>query len=154
YRDTNAQLEAFRRGLFDVRVETDPARWQTDYDFPAVRDHRVTKDALSSGLPKGTYAFVFNTRRAVFADVRVREAISLLFDFEWIKKTSSPAQSRRAASYFADSELSAYRRPADGRERALIAPFPDSVRPDLLDGAWTLPVSDASGRDRTILRRA
>ena len=154
YRDINAQLEAFRRGLFDVRVETDPARWQTDYDFPAARDHRVVKDALSSGLPKGTYAFVFNTRRAVFADVRVREGISLLFDFEWINKNFYYGQYRRSASFFADSELSAYRRSADARERALIAPFPDSMRPDILDGAWTLPVSDASGRDRTILRRA
>jgi peptide/nickel transport system substrate-binding protein len=154
YRDINAQLEAFRRGLFDVRVETDPARWQTDYDFAAVREHRVVKDALPSGLPKGTFAFVFNTRRSVFADVRVREAISLLFDFEWINKNFYYGQYRRSASFFAGSELSAYRRPADARERALIAPFADSVRPDVLDGAWALPVSDGSGRDRTILRRA
>jgi peptide/nickel transport system substrate-binding protein len=154
YRDINAQLEAFKRGLFDVRVETDPARWQNDYDFPAVRDHRVVKDALPSGLPKGTYAFVFNTRRAVFADVRVREAISLLFDFEWINKNFYYGQYRRSASFFAGSELSAYRKPADARERALIAPFPDSVRADILDGTWALPVSDGSGRDRAILRRA
>jgi peptide/nickel transport system substrate-binding protein len=154
YRDINAQLEAFRRGLFDVRAETDPARWQTDYDFAAVRDHRVVKDALPTGLPKGTYAFVFNTRRAMFADVRVREAISLLFDFEWINKNFYYGQYRRSASYFADSELSAYRRPADARERALVAPFPDSVRPDILDGSWALPVSDGSGRDRALVRRA
>jgi peptide/nickel transport system substrate-binding protein len=154
YRDINAQLEAFKRGLFDVRVETDPARWRTDYDFPAVRQHRVVKDALPSGLPKGTYAFVFNTRRAVFADIRVREAISLLFDFEWINKNFYYGQYRRSGSFFADSELSAYRRPADARERALIAPFPDSVRADILEGGWSLPVSDASGRDRAVLRRA
>ena len=154
YRDINAQLEAFKRGLFDVRVETDPARWQTDYDFPAVRQHRVIKDALPSGLPKGTYAFVFNTRRAVFADSRVREGISLLFDFEWINKNFYYGQYRRSGSFFADSELSAYRRPADARERALIAPFPDSVRADILEGTWSLPVSDASGRDRAVLRRA
>jgi peptide/nickel transport system substrate-binding protein len=154
YRDINAQLEAFRRGLFDVRAETDPARWQTDYDFAAVRDHRVVKDALPTGLPKGTYAFVFNTRRAMFADVRVREAISLLFDFEWINKNFYYGQYRRSASYFADSELSAYRRPADARERALVAPFPDSVRPDILDGSWALRASDGSGRDRSLVRRA
>src|SRR5262249_24749096 len=63
-------------------------------------------------------------------------------------------QYRRSASFFADSELSAYRQPADARERALIAPFPDSVRPDILAGTWTLAVSDASGHDRSILRRA
>jgi peptide/nickel transport system substrate-binding protein len=154
YRDINAQLEAFRRGLFDVRAETDPAHWQTDYDFAAVHDHRVVKDALPTGLPKGTYAFVFNTRRAIFADVRVREAISLLFDFEWINKNFYYGQYRRSASYFADSELSAYRRAADARERALLAPFADSVRADILDGSWALPVTDGSGRDRAILRRA
>jgi len=154
YRDINAQLEAFRRGLFDVRAETDPARWQTDYDFAAVRDHRVVKDALPTGLPKGTFAFVFNARRPVFADARVREAISLLFDFEWMNKNFYYGRYRRSASYFADSELSAYQRPADARERDLLAPFADSVRPDILDGSWALPVSNGSGRDRNILRRA
>jgi peptide/nickel transport system substrate-binding protein len=154
YRDINAQLEAFRRGLFDVRAETDPARWQTDYDFAAVRDHRVVKDALPTGLPKGTFAFVFNTRRPMFADARVREAISLLFDFEWMNKNFYYGRYRRSASYFADSELTAYQRPADARERDLLAPFADSVRPDILDGSWGLPVSNGSGRDRTILRRA
>jgi len=154
YRDINAQLEAFKRGLFDVRVETDPARWQTDYDFAAVRDRRVVKDALPSGLPKGTQAFVFNTRRPMFADARVREAISLLFDFEWINKNFYYGQYRRSASFFANSELSAYRRAADARERALIAPFPDSVRADILEGTFALPVSNGSGHDRTILRRA
>jgi peptide/nickel transport system substrate-binding protein len=154
YRDINAQLEAFKRGLFDVRAETDPARWQTDYDFAAVRDHRVIKDALPTGLPKGTFAFVFNTRRPMFADARVREAVSLLFDFEWMNKNFYYGRYRRSASYFADSELTAYQRPADARERDLLAPFADSVRPDILDGSWALPMSDGSGRDRTILRRA
>jgi peptide/nickel transport system substrate-binding protein len=154
YRDANAQLEAFKRGLFDVRVETDPARWKTDYDFQAVRDHRVIAEALPSGLPKGMLGFVFNTRRAVFADIRVREAIALLFDFEWLNKNFYYDQYRRSGSYFAGSELSAYRRPADARERALIAPFEGSVRPDILDGSWSLPASNGTGHDRTILRRA
>ena len=154
YRDVNAQLEAFRTGLFDVRVETDPARWETAYDFPAVRDHRVIKEALPSGLPQGMLGFVFNTRRPVFADIRVRQAIALLFDFEWINKNFFYGHYRRAASYFAGSELAAYHRPADARERALIAPFPGSVREDVLEGTWSPPVSDGTGRDRAILRRA
>jgi peptide/nickel transport system substrate-binding protein len=119
-----------------------------------VRDHRVVAEALPSGLPKGMLGFVFNTRRAVFADNRVREAIALLFDFEWLNKNFYYDQYRRSASYFAGSELSAYRRPADARERALIAPFAGSVRPDILDGSWTLPASNGTGNDRTILRRA
>jgi len=154
YRDDNAALEAFKRGLFDVRAETDPGRWEMAYDFAAVHDHRVVKEAFPSGLPKGLTAFVFNTRRPIFADIRVRQAISLLFDFEWINKNFFYGQYRRSASYFAGSELSAYGRPADARERALIAPYPDSVRPDVLDGSFALPVSNGSGRDLAILKRA
>ena len=154
YRDANSQFEAFKKGLFDVRVEVDPGRWETAYDFPAVRDRRVVKEAFPSGLPQGMLGLVFNTRRPIFADIRVREAISLLFDFEWINKNFFFGQYRRSASYFAGSELSAYRRPADARERALIAPFPGSVRPEVLDGTWSLAATDGSGRDRAILRRA
>jgi peptide/nickel transport system substrate-binding protein len=154
YRDANSHLEAFKVGLYDVRTEHDPTRWQTGYDFPALRDGRVVKDVLPTGLPKASSFFVFNTRRAVFADVRVREAISLLFDFEWINHGYFFDLYRRTASYFSDSELSAHRRPADARERALLAPFADTVRADVMDGTWSPPVSDGSGRDRTTLRRA
>jgi peptide/nickel transport system substrate-binding protein len=154
YRDANSQFEAFKKGLFDVRVEVDPGRWETAYDFPAVRDRRVIKEAFPTGLPQGMLGLVFNTRRKVFADIRVREAISLLFDFEWINKNFFFGQYRRSASFFAGSELSAYRRAADARERALLAPFPGSVRPDVLDGTSSLAVTDGSGRDRSILKRA
>jgi peptide/nickel transport system substrate-binding protein len=154
YRDDNAAFEAFKRGLFDVRAEIDPARWETAYDFPAARDKRVVQEAFPSGLPKGMLGFVFNTRRPVFADIRVRQALTLLFDFEWVNKNFYYGHYRRSASYFSDSELSAYRRAADARERALIARFPDSVLPDILDGSWSLPVSNGTGRDPAILRRA
>ena len=84
YREANSYLEAFKRGLYDIRNEQDPGRWQVAYDFPAARDGRVIKEALPTGMPKTSTFFVFNTRRAIFSDIRVREAISLLFDFEWI----------------------------------------------------------------------
>ena len=84
YRDGNTHFEAFKKGLYDVRAETDPGRWQTAYDFPALRDGRVVKESFPYGLPKGMHGLVFNTRRPIFADVRVREAILHLFDFEWI----------------------------------------------------------------------
>jgi peptide/nickel transport system substrate-binding protein len=151
---SNAHLEAFKVGLYDVRVEHDPTRWQTGYDFPAVREGRVVKDVLPTGLPKASSFFVFNTRRPVFADIRVREAISLLFDFEWINHSYFFDLYRRTASYFPDSELSAHGRPADARERALLAPYADAVRADVMDGTWSPSVSDGSGRDRTTLRRA
>jgi len=154
YRDANSHFEAFRKGLYDARVETDPGRWETSYDFPAVRDHRVVKEEFSYGLPKTMTALVFNTRRAVFADVRVREAISMLFDFEWINRSFFFGRYRRTASFFEDSELSGHSRPADPAERALLAPFPGAVRDDVLNGSWSPPVSDGTGRDRTVLRRA
>jgi peptide/nickel transport system substrate-binding protein len=154
YRDPNSLHEAFKRGLFDVRKETDPARWEQGYDFPALREGLVVKETMTSELPKPSFYFVFNTRRGVFADVRVREAIGMLFDFEWTNKNIFFGLYRRTASYFEGSELSAYKRPADARERELLAPFPGAVRPDIFDGSWLAPVSDGSGRDRAVLRRA
>jgi len=154
YRDANAYFEAFKTGLFDVRSETDPGRWQTGYDFPAVHDGRVIKDMFSSGLPKFASDFVFNTRRPIFGDIRVRQAIALLFDFQWINRDFFYDLYRRSASYFDDSELSAYHRPADARERQLLSPYPDAVRADVMDGTWSPPESDGSGRDRNTLRQA
>jgi peptide/nickel transport system substrate-binding protein len=154
YRDPNSHHEAFKRGLFDVRKESDPARWEQGYDFPALRDGQVIKETFSSELPKPSFYFVFNTRRGVFADVRVREAMGMLFDFEWTNKNIFFGLYRRTASYFEGSELSAHRVPADALERSLLAPFPGAVRADILDGTWSPPVSDGSGRDRAILRRA
>ncbi|HTZ03251.1 MAG TPA: extracellular solute-binding protein [Xanthobacteraceae bacterium] len=154
FRDGNAYFEAFKAGLYDVRAETDPTRWQTGYDFPAARDGRVVKEAFHSGLPKFASDFVFNTRRPLFADIRVRQAITLLFDFEWVNRNFFYNLYKRSTSYFDDSELSSYRRPADANERALLAPFPDAVRADVLDGTYAPPVSDGSGRDRAMLRQA
>ncbi len=154
YRDANSHFEAFKKGLYDVRAETDPGRWETAYDIPAVRDKRIVKDEFSTGMPKGMSALVFNTRKAIFADIRVREAISLLFNFEWVNHNFFFDRYKRTASYFEGSELSAHRRPADERERYLLAPFPNAVRADVLNGTWKPPVSEASGRDRKTLRSA
>ena len=141
YRDANAYFEAFKTGLYDVRTETDPGRWQTGYDFPAVRDGRVVKEAFPNGLPKASFGFVFNTRRPVFADIRVREAIALLFDFEWINHNFFFDLYQRSGELLRGLRaVGAIGRPADARERALLAPFPDAVRPDVLDGTWSPPV--------------
>jgi len=154
YRDANAYFEGFKTGLYDVRTEHDPTRWRTGYDIPAVRDGRIVKEAFTNGLPKPASSFVFNTRRAIFADVRVRQAVMMLFDAEWVNHNFFFDLYRRSGSYFDDSELSAYHRPADERERALLAPFLDAVRPDVLEGTWSPPTSDGSGRDRKNLRDA
>jgi peptide/nickel transport system substrate-binding protein len=154
YRESNSHLEAFKRGLYDIRTEHDPTRWQTAYDFPAAREGRVVKETFPTGLPKASSYLVFNTRRAVFADVRVREAIALLFDFEWLNKNYFFGLYRRTASYFPGSELSAQGRAAEPAERTLLAPYADELRADVLDGTWSPPVSDGSGRDRATLKRA
>jgi peptide/nickel transport system substrate-binding protein len=154
YRDANAYFEAFKTGLYDVRAENDPSRWQTGYDFPAVRDGRVVKEAFASGLPKVNSTLIFNTRRPIFADLRVRQAISLLFDAEWINHNFFFDLYQRSTSFFDDSELSAYHRRADARELELLAPFPGAVATSVLEGTWSPPVSDGSGRDRKNLREA
>ena len=154
YRDANSYFEAFRKGLFDLHAETDPGRWETAYDFPAARDGRVIKEEFLTGLPQGMLAFVFNTRRPVFADIRVREAVSQLLDFEWINRSLFFGRYQRSGSYFEGSELASRGRPADARERALLAPFPGAVRADVLEGTWSPPSSDGSGRDRDRLKAA
>jgi peptide/nickel transport system substrate-binding protein len=154
YRDGNTHFEAFKKGLYDLRMETDPGRWQTAYDFPALAQGRVVKEEFPYGLPKGMYGLVFNTRRPIFSDIRVREAILLLFDFEWINHTYFFDLYKRTASYFDGCDLSAHGVAADTRERELLAPFPDAVRADIMAGTWTPPVTDGSGRDRIGLRKA
>jgi len=154
FRDASAMFEAFKAGLYDFRFEDDPVRWLYGYDFPAVRDGRVVKRALPYGLPKGVSGFAFNTRRAIFADPRTREALAGMFDFEWINANLYSGVYRRSLGFFDDSELSSIGRPASARERALLAPFPGAARDDVMEGRWAPPVSDRSGRDRRIARWA
>jgi peptide/nickel transport system substrate-binding protein len=155
YRDANSLFEAFKAGLYDFRIEADPTRWLNGYDIPALRDGRLVREALPNRLPKGMSGFVFNTRRPPFDNVRVREALGFLFDFEWINKNLFGGVYRRTGSYFEGSpDLSARGRPADAAERALLAPYPGAARPDILEGRWQPPRSDGSGRDREMARRA
>src|SRR5678815_3945326 len=105
-------------------------------------------------MPQPSQFLVFNTRRAVFSDIRVRQALTLLFDFEWINRNYFFGLYSRSAGYFAGSELSAYTRPADEQELTLLKPFASGIPADVLDGSYRLPVTDGSGRDRTTLRSA
>ncbi|MGL5117225.1 MAG: extracellular solute-binding protein [Beijerinckiaceae bacterium] len=148
YRDSNALFEAFKAGLVDVRFESDPGKWVDGYDFPALRDGRVIREALKFEAPRGMTGLVFNTRRPQLSDRRVREALIELFDFEWVNRNIFLNAYTRQMSYFDQSELSSIGRPASDRERALLAPFTSEVRADFIEGAWTPPRSDGSGRDR------
>src|SRR6202043_709680 len=105
-------------------------------------------------MPQPSEFLVFNTRRPVFADIRVRQALTLLFDFDWINRNYFFGLYGRAAGFFAGSELSADGRAADDRELAFLKPYASQIPPNILDGTYRLPATDGSGRDRTSLREA
>ncbi len=148
YRDASAMFEAFKSGGIDLRLEEDPGRWAGGYDIPAVRDGRIIKAEFDIGLPAGMTALVFNTRRPSFADPRVRRALMTLFDFEWCNRTLYNGLYKRTESYFERSYLASTGHPADARERSLLAPFPDAVRPEIMDGTYRFPTTDGTGQDR------
>ncbi len=154
YRDANAMFEAFKKGESLFTTESDPGQWAREYTFPAAREGKVLRKEFPLELPAGMNALVFNTRREVFANEKVRRALIKLFDFEWMNANLFHGLYERSQSYFARSELSAHGKPADARERALLAPFPDAVDPAIMDGSYTLPQSDGSGRNRQQLRAA
>jgi peptide/nickel transport system substrate-binding protein len=152
--NANAMFEAFKKGICSVYAEADPVKRARDFDFPAMRDGSVLTETFTSGIPPVVSGFLFNTRREMFSDVRVRRALGMLYDFEWANKNLYGGQYDRTASYWQNSELSAVGRPASDSERALLAPFPDAVAPDVMDGTWRPEESDGSGRDRAPLKKA
>jgi peptide/nickel transport system substrate-binding protein len=154
FRDANSLFESFKAGLIDYRDENNTTRWITGYNFPAVRDGRVIREALPTGVPKGMEGFAFNLRRPLFQDIRVREALGIMFDFEWINASFFSGLYTRTKSFFDDSELASTGRPASEAERALLAPFPGTVRDDIMEGTWHPPMTDGSGRDREQAKRA
>ncbi|WP_421695157.1 extracellular solute-binding protein [Aestuariivirga sp.] len=154
YRDANAAFEAFKSGLADVRIETDPVRWNKAYDFPAVKDGKITLEKIKRQTPAPAAGFVFNTRRELFADPRVREALTLAFDFEWANSNLFSNSYHRTYGYYSDSELSSAGIPVDDAERKVLGDALSKLRPDFIDGSYKVPVSDGSGRDRKLLRKA
>lgn len=154
FRDANSLFEAFKGGLYDIRMEDSPTRWISNYDFPAVQDGRVSKDPLITGTPKGMSALVFNTRSPLFADIRVREALGLMFDFNWVNAHLFNGLYKRTDSYFAGSELASAGHPASEKERAWLAPYSKDIRPDIMEGRWRPFNADGSGRDRNAAREA
>jgi peptide/nickel transport system substrate-binding protein len=152
YGDSAVAFEAFKAGAVSVWRETNAARWADSYDFPAVQDGRVRRVEIPHQRPSGMNGFVFNTRRAIFADWRVREALILAFDFERINALVNGGHEPRIPSYFGNSMLGMQPGPAEGTERALLEPFADSLPPGALEG-YALPVSDG-GANRRNLRAA
>ena len=105
YRDENSSFESFKAGKYDMREEHDPARWARGYDFPALHKGEVRKASFALRTPSGMWAMAFNTRRALFADRRVRQALSLAFDRDWINKNLFHNLWQPTKSFFDRSEL-------------------------------------------------
>lgn len=147
YRDRNAAFEAFKAGELSVWVEDDAGRWNTAYNFPAARTGRVLRREFAHGRPSGMYSFVFNTRRPMFQDARVRRAITLAFDFDWVNANLYHNSYVRTRSYWDNSDLGALGA-ANLRERNLIMTYPDSVSQEMIAGGWVAP----TGGDRVALR--
>ncbi len=153
YKDTNAAFEAFKKGDVDVRIENDPVRWTSAYDFPAVTEGKVIKEKVEQGAPATASGLAFNTRRKMFEDVRVRQALVMAFDFEWANANLFSNLYRRTYGYYGGSALTSQGKPADALELAVLGDAAKKLPPAALDGTYALPVSDGSGRDRKMLRQ-
>lgn len=153
YRDLTVALEAFKAGQYDFNEERIAKNWATAYDSPAVRDGRIVREELHNDNPWGMQGFVFNLRRPVFQDIRVREAIGLLFDFEWTNKQMFFGSYKRDRSYFENSEMAAHALP-DADELKILEPLRDKLPARVFDSVYAPPVNDASGIIREQKRKA
>lgn len=154
FRDASSLFEAFKAGDIHVRTEDDPGRWIEGYRFPAATGGKVIRREFETQLPSGMSALVFNTRRPMFEDARVRRAFLLVFNGAWINRSLFNGGYKRTQSFFERSALSSNGRPADERERGLLAPFAEYVKPEVMDGTYTVPGTAWTGSDRENLEAA
>jgi len=153
YLDDTVLFEAFMAGRIDYRQENRAQRWNQSYDVPAVKDGSLIKRVVPDETPRGTQGYIFNLRRPQFQDVRVREAVNLLYDFESVQRTLLFGEYKRVKSWFPNSEFGARGAP-DQAELAILEKYKDKVRPEILTKAYEPPVTDASGNIRNNLREA
>jgi microcin C transport system substrate-binding protein len=153
YRDTGVALEAFKAGQFDLNQEVSAKNWATGYDSPALRAGDIIKEEIPNLNVQGMQGFVFNLRRPIFEDRRVRKAISLLFDFEWSNKSLFHNAYARTDSFFDNSELGATGAPGPG-ELALLEPWREQLPADVFEEVQDPPETDGSGIIREQMREA
>ncbi len=153
YRDSDVAFEGFKKGRLSLREEFSSKKWATGYDFPAVSDGRIRRETFPDDRPSGAQGFFLNTRRAQLADPRVREALICAFDFEWSNTNLFYGLYTRTHSFFQNSDMMATGKP-QGAELALLERFRDKVPDEVFGEPFSPPVSDGSGRDRSLLRRA
>jgi microcin C transport system substrate-binding protein len=153
FRDRTAQLEAVKAGTIDLREEFTSRDWATGYNIPAVTEGRLIKATLPDASPSGAQGFFLNTRRPKLADVRVRKAFDLAFDFEWTNKNMFYGLYTRTESFFENSDMKAEGKPSP-EELALLEPFRGQLSPEVFGPPYRPPVTDGSGTDRKLLREA
>ena len=119
-----------------------------------MKDGKITLEKVDQKTPAAASGFIFNTRRPIFEDPRVREALIMAFDFEWANANLFNNAYHRTYGYYGGSELSSEGKPVDDAEKEVLGDALGKLRPDFVDGSYKLPVSDGSGRDRKILRKA
>jgi len=153
FKDSTAAFEAFKSGAFVLHEEFLSKLWATAYDFPAVKQGWVKLDELPDGRPSGMQGYWLNMRRPALADIRVREALALGFDFEWSNKALFYDLYDRTDSFFEGSDLQA-EGPPSPEELALLQPLADQLPADALGPAYVPPTTDGSGRNRENLRAA
>jgi microcin C transport system substrate-binding protein len=153
FRDSTVALEAFKAGQVDLRQENVAKDWATAYDFPALRRGLVKKEEIRHELPTGMQGFVMNLRRPLFADKRVREALGLMFDFEWMNANLFYGSYTRTTSFFSNSELAATGLPSEG-ELMVLSSFRSKLPEALFTSEFRVPTSDGTNNNRENARRA
>ena len=153
FADRPVAFEAFKSGAFPVHEEFTAANWATAYDFPAFREGRVKREEIPDENISGIQGWFFNLRRPQFKDPRVREAIGACFDFVWTNRNLMYGSYTRTQSFFENSDMKAKGLP-DEQEKALFEPFRDKLPAEVFGEPFVPPVSDGSGQDRTLLKRA
>ena len=153
FTDGTAMFEAFKAGILTTSRETSVQKWDTQYNFPAIQSGDMVKSVIPHQRPSGMRGLVMNTRRAVLQDWRVREALITAFNFEFVDETINGEGLPRAATYFSNSVLGSAPGPAEGKVRALLEPFTDTLLPGAIEG-YALPAGDGTERNRRNIRAA
>lgn len=138
YKNASVSLEAFKAGNVHSREESDPGKWEQNYNFPAVRKGLVRKVEIPHQHQVGMQAFVFNTRREIFQDPRVRRALAYVFDYDWLNTHMFHGALTRTTSFFDNTDLAAKGLP-EGKELALLEPFRDQLPKEVFEQPYSLP---------------
>ncbi|KZY31697.1 ABC transporter substrate-binding protein [Oleiphilus sp. HI0072] len=153
YRDQSVAFEGFKSDSFDLFFDYTAKNWAKAYDFPALNEGKVIKAEIKHDIPSTTQAFFFNNRRKIFSDPKVREALSLMFDFEWTNKALFNGAYKRNQSYYPNSAFKATGLPSE-EELELLLPHKKNLPVSLFESAFSLPKTKGNGNIRTVQRRA